>query len=88
MCGPAVIKNEDNDKNRRIVEASPEVRGQLERVPAPLAYRGPSVVNYKFAVDGTVQVFEINPRLGGSLLQPPQAARLREALGHILAAGV
>lgn len=85
MTGPAVVKNEDNDKNRRFIEAPPEVLEQFEKVLAPLAYRGPCIVNYKRLEDGRVQIFEINPRFGGSLLQPPQAQRLREALGHILA---
>jgi hypothetical protein len=85
MAGPAVIKNEDNDKNRRILEAAPAVLQQFETVLAPLAYSGPCIVNYKFTAEGVVQIFEINPRFGGSLLQPPQAHRLREALGLILA---
>ncbi len=84
MASPTVIKNENNDKNRRILDAAPAVLKQLEAVLAPLAYRGPCIVNYKLAPDGTVRVFEINPRFGGSLLQPPQVDRLREALGHIL----
>ncbi len=85
MTGPSVIKNEDNDKNRRLIEAPAEVLRQLEAVLKPLAYRGPCIVNYKRLEDGRVQIFEINPRFGGSLLQPPQAQRLREALGHMLA---
>lgn len=85
MAGPAVVKNEDNDKNRQFIPAPPEVLQQLETVLRPLAYRGPCIVNYKRKADGTVQIFEINPRFGGSLLQPPQRARLIEALGHILA---
>jgi hypothetical protein len=84
MTGPAVIKNEDNDKNRQLVVAAPEVLQQFEKVLTPLAYCGPCIVNYKFAADGRVQIFEINPRFGGSLLQPPQTDRLREALGHII----
>ena len=52
---------------------------------APLNYRGPCVIDYKLA-DGRVQIFEINPRLGGTLLLKSNAGLLREALGHILAA--
>ena len=50
---------------------------------APLNYRGPCVIDYKLA-DGRVQIFEINPRLGGTLLLDAHARLLREALAHIL----
>jgi len=84
MSGPAVIKNEDNGKNRRIVATDPAVLKQFEAVLAPLEYRGPCVIDYKIAADGRVQIFEINPRLGGTLLLAAHARQLREALGHIL----
>jgi hypothetical protein len=86
MSGPAVIKNEDNGKNRRIVATAPEVLRQFETVLAPLDYRGPCVIDYKLTDDGRVQIFEINPRLGGTLLLKAHAGLLREALSHILSA--
>ena len=86
MSGPAMIKNEDNGKDRRIVATPAKVLEQLETVLAPLNYRGPCVIDYKIADDGRVQIFEINPRLGGTLLLKSNAGLLREALGHILAA--
>jgi carbamoylphosphate synthase large subunit len=58
---------------------------RFEAVLAPLNYRGPCVIDYKLA-DGRVQIFEINPRLGGTLLLKSNAGQLRQALGHILAA--
>lgn len=86
MSGPAMIKNENNDKDRRIVATPAEVLKQFETVLAPLSYRGPCTIDYKIAEDGRVQIFEINPRLGGTLLLKPNAGLLRQALGHILAA--
>jgi hypothetical protein len=86
MSGPAMIKNEDNGKDRRIVTTPAEVLKQFETVLAPLNYRGPCVIDYKIADDGRVQIFEINPRLGGTLLLKSNAGLLREALGQILAA--
>jgi carbamoylphosphate synthase large subunit len=86
MSGPAVIKNEDNGKDRRIVTTPVEVLKQFETVLAPLNYRGPCVIDYKIADDGRVRIFEINPRLGGTLLLKSNAWLLRQALGHILAA--
>ena len=88
MSGNSVIKTEDNDKDRRTVDWPPGVQRQLETVLAPLGYRGPCIFNYKLTGDGTVQLFEINPRFGGSLLQPRQTDRLREAIGCILTRAV
>ncbi len=88
MPGRSVIKTEDNDKDRRTVEWPPGVQRQLETVLAPLDYRGPCIFNYKLTEDGRVQIFEINPRFGGSLLQPRQTDRLREAIGCILTRAV
>ncbi len=86
MGGPAMIKNEDNGKDRRIVTTPVEVLKQFETVLAPLGYRGPCVIDYKIAGDGRVQIFEINPRLGGTLLLESNAGLLREALSQVLAA--
>jgi len=86
MSGPAVVKTEENDKDRRTIEAAPEVLRQIEAVLRPLAYLGPCIVNYKMKANGDVQIFEVNPRFGGSLLQPAQASRLREAIAALLLA--
>jgi hypothetical protein len=88
MPGHSVIKTEDNDKDRRTVDWPPGVQRQLETVLAPLDYRGPCIFNYKLTDDGRVKIFEINPRFGGSLLQPHQTDRLREAIGCILTRAV
>jgi hypothetical protein len=85
MSGPAMIKNEDNGKDRRIVTTPAEVLKQFETVLAPLDYSGPCVIDYKIADDGRVKIFEINPRLGGTLLLKPNAELLRGALRQILA---
>jgi carbamoylphosphate synthase large subunit len=84
MGGPAVVKTEDNDKNRRTIEAAPTVLQQIEAVLGPLAFHGPCIVNYKLRADGDIQIFEINPRFGGSLLQPAQAPQLRQAITALL----
>ena len=84
MGGPAVVKTEDNDKNRRTIEAAPGVLQQIEAVLRPLAFGGPCIVNYKMRENGDVQIFEINPRFGGSLIQPAPAPRLREAVAALL----
>ena len=68
---------------RRIVETPTVAVHWLERILVPLRYAGPCIANYKIAPDGSVRFFEINPRFGGSLLQPRQRAELRQALNCI-----
>jgi hypothetical protein len=84
MSGATVIKSEDNDKDRRIVDTPPVAIAWLEKILSPLKYDGPCIANYKIAPDGNPRFFEINPRFGGSLLQPRQKAELLQAMGCIL----
>lgn len=57
---------------------------QIEALLAPLRFNGPCNLDYKRRSDGTLCVFEINPRLGGSLMHPATRAQLREALSCII----
>lgn len=49
-------------------QASAKVLGQIADILAPLAFNGPCAVDYSLPSADTVQIFEINPRFGGSLL--------------------
>jgi len=84
MGSPAAIKREDNAVRRQAVDTPDAVLRQLETVLRPLAFSGPCNVDYKLTDDGRVQIFEINPRLGGTLMLPAQAAELRAALACII----
>ena len=57
---------------------------QIEAILLPLAFSGPCNVYYKLSSDGRVQIFEINPRLGGTLMLPAQAEHLRAAMACII----
>lgn len=61
-------------------------RRALERFLKPLAYSGPCNFDYVLKPDGRVCLFEINPRLGGSLMMPDNvhalAGMLRAVLHH------
>jgi predicted ATP-grasp superfamily ATP-dependent carboligase len=54
----------------------------LSRLVAPLKYSGPLNFDYRFAGDGSIRVLEVNPRLGGSLMNPENA----DDLAHLLSA--
>jgi len=41
-------------------------------------------VNYKLLRNGDISIFEINPRLGGSLMNPRNREFLRQAMAHIV----
>jgi len=51
---------------------------------APLPYSGLCCVNYKLLRNGDISIFEINPRLGGSLMNPRNREFLRQAMAHIV----
>jgi D-ala D-ala ligase C-terminus len=80
-----IIKAEDNVTRRWTIATEPSVVAQIEKVLAPLSYSGPCNLDYKIASDGTVRIFEINPRLGGSLMLPQYKDELRRALACIVA---
>jgi hypothetical protein len=66
------------------VTASCRTLSAIARVLAPLRYSGPCCVNYKLLPNGEIAIFEINPRLGGSLMNPRNIEFLRQAMTHII----
>ena len=81
---PVAIKREDNAVRRQAIATPDPVLRQIETVLLPLAFSGPCNVDYKLLADGRMQIFEINPRLGGTLMLPAQAMELRAALTCII----
>jgi hypothetical protein len=55
----------------------------LRRLTAALRFDGPLNVDYRIA-GGGIRVFEVNPRLGGSLMRPGHVADLAGALATII----
>lgn len=56
----------------------------FERLLVPLGFDGPANVDYRHRPDGRLAIFEINPRLGGSLMRPENAHDLAGALRSIV----
>lgn len=81
---PVAIKREDNALVRQAITTPDPVLRQIEAVLQPLAFSGPCNVDYKRTADGHLQIFEINPRLGGTLMLPSQSTQLRAALACII----
>ena len=61
------------------------VKEELESAVRPLAYTGPCNMDCSWDDDGRLVVFEINPRFGGSLMRPANAADLAACLSAIIA---
>ena len=57
-----------------------EVLEALEAFLAPLDYSGPCNADYVFRANGRLVIFEINPRLGGSLMFPQNVEDLAACL--------
>lgn len=60
-----------------------EIRA-FERLLRPLGFDGPANIDYRRRRDGSLAIFEINPRLGGSLMRPEHIADLAGALRVIV----
>lgn len=84
LSTPGTIRNIRNTPPPHPVAASPRTLAQIESFLAPLAYNGPCNMDYKLAENGDVIAFEINPRLGGSLMRPENVDHLRQALTAIV----
>ena len=66
------------------VTASCRTLCDITSLLAPLRYSGPCCANYKLLPTGEIAIFEINPRLGGSLMNPRNIDCLRQAMAHII----
>ena len=66
------------------VPAPCRVLFHIAAILAPLGYSGPCCANYKVLPSGEIAIFEINPRLGGSLMNPRNIDLLRQAMAHIV----
>ena len=54
------------------------------RLLGPLGYDGPATIDWRRRPDGRMAVFEINPRLGGSLMRPEGETDLARMLRLVL----
>ncbi|MDB5506820.1 MAG: hypothetical protein JWR75_1458 [Devosia sp.] len=66
------------------VEASLETLLVFARFLEPLSFSGPVSIDYRFTADGHLKVFEINPRLGGSLMRRSHVSDLAAAISCIV----
>jgi carbamoylphosphate synthase large subunit len=56
----------------------------IEQFLRPFLYTGPCNVDYTLRNDGRIAIFEINPRLGGSLMRDDRIEDLATMLQHII----
>ena len=56
----------------------------FERLLLPLGFNGPANIDYRRRPDGSLAIFEINPRLGGSLMRPEHIRDLAGCLSAIV----
>ncbi len=80
---PGAIQRPNNTVSISKVEISPQIVEKLQSLIAPLNYDGPVNFDYKIASDDQFRIIEVNPRLGGSLVNPAHLDDLAEALRTI-----
>lgn len=66
--------------------ASPAHIAILERFLVPLDYSGAVSFDYRLMPDGSLKVFEINPRFGGSMMRAENLEDMRQGLATLIAA--
>jgi hypothetical protein len=83
MRGPAEIRRFRSPIDFKRSQQRDEVMLVFSRIVKSLNFTGPCNVNFKL-VDGRPLVFEINPRLGGSLMKRESIDGLAKVVGAIL----
>jgi carbamoylphosphate synthase large subunit len=83
IATPLTIRTGSNALKRRPIETPRSTLAQIGRVLMPLAYSGPCNIDYKLQGD-RMRIFEINARLGGTLMEDEFCTELRDALACII----
>ena len=80
---PNPIRGPGSNFTLEAIETEPFVLNALKSILSCISYTGPCNVNYKI-VSGNLIIFEINPRLGGSLMKAENIMYLHGALSTII----
>lgn len=84
MRGQREIRGPHNPGDIEYFNASKKTLREIESILIPLQYSGPCNIDYRITPDGKVKVFEINPRLGGTLMYKDNIYLLAEAIKAIV----
>jgi hypothetical protein len=83
-----VLRRGSSGRNIRPIEVSAQALRMFEAVLLPLNYCGICNIDFKLTPQGRLKIFEINPRLGGSLLRTEHIEFLTKALRTLLDPGL
>ena len=90
MHDPDPVRTPGSSVTLRSVETSASVLAAFSKIMASFAYDGPVNINYKMVHDRRKPgrkwpvIFDVNPRLGGSLMRPENLDLLVAPLRHII----
>lgn len=79
-----VIRNPGNVKTQARVNLDNSVLNSFRNCLKPLEFSGPCNIDFKFDKKGNLKILEINPRLGGSLMQACNTDLLKSAIDWIV----
>lgn len=82
--GSPVIRRPSMTTQALPAKAPPSLVAVVESFLVPLSFSGPCNIDYAIGEDGNIVVFEINPRLGGSLMCAVNLTDLRDSLCCII----
>jgi predicted ATP-grasp superfamily ATP-dependent carboligase len=84
QLGQQAIQTSESIVRRESWTAEAQDLQLFEQILVPLDYDGPATIDWRRRPDGRLVIFEINPRLGGSLMRPEYEDNLAEMLRLIL----
>ncbi len=84
MGDQPVVRCPANSRQIHSVRTPAAALAAFEAILRPLAYTGPCNIDHKILPNGQIKIFEINPRLGGSLLRPATTRHLAALLSCLL----
>ena len=83
-----ILRRGSSVRNIRPVQVSAHALRVFEAALLPLNYNGMCNIDFKLTPQGRLKIFEINPRLGGSLLRAEYTELLTKALRTLLDPGL
>ena len=90
MKDPNPIRTPRSNVTLRSVDTPPAMLDALARIMGSFGYDGPVNIDYKMVPDRRKPgrkrpvIFDVNPRLGGSLMRPENTQHLVQAVRHII----
>jgi hypothetical protein len=80
-----ILRGPNSEINSIILESNPDATNVFDQIMSKTNYSGPCNIDFSYE-SSNLKIFEINPRIGGSLMNPKNKELLAQALKAIIKA--